>query len=525
MSEAWSIGDWLAGKQKSGGSAVPPPLPLHTPTSADQERVWKYIDGITNNQAALIKGSRNDNQNAGGYKAFRLALGVGIPLDQVENAIYAANVANGQVADDGEYQVRRTISSARKAAEADGPDYLEERETVAPAFVLEAIDAAADDGSPEMPGGTAELDDYFEREIRRRAIDMRLSEKARGLAGAWTASELGQTAPEPVGLKEFLAVPDEDAVYRITDLLPVGGRALLAAQQKAGKTSMVANLIRTLADGGSFLDAFPVEPVERLTLIDNELDERMLRRWLRDQGIVNTDRVQIISLKGKISTFDIQNDASRAQWATKLRGSQFIILDCLRPCLDALGLSEDKDAGKFLVAWDALMLEAGADESVVVHHMGHSQERSRGDSRLQDWPDVNWKIVKDSQNADADPAEIASDGGLRWFSAHGRDVNVAEGQLDWIPATRTIRYLAGGRAQKKARAGVDALIELLGKESNGLTTRKVYERMQLDYDISEYTARKAVKTAKSEGAIYEEDGSQNSKILHLSSSYKGLPDD
>jgi hypothetical protein len=54
--------------------------------------------------------------------------------------------------------------------------------------------------------------------------------------------------------------------------------------------------------------------------------------------------------------------------------------------------------------------------------MGHGQERSRGDSRLLDWPDVNWKIVKESQS-ETDPDEAPGD--RRFFSALGRDVNVS----------------------------------------------------------------------------------------------------
>lgn len=75
-------------------------------------------------------------------------------------------------------------------------------------------------------------------------------------------------------------------------------------------------------------------------------------------------------------------------------------LDCLRPVLDSLGLDENHDTGRVLVALDELAASAGVGEFALIHHMGHAGERSRGDSRLRDWPDAELRIVR----ADDDPA-------------------------------------------------------------------------------------------------------------------------
>jgi hypothetical protein len=48
----------------------------------------------------------------------------------------------------------------------------------------------------------------------------------------------------------------------------------------------------------------------------------------------------------------------------------------MRAILDALGLSEDKDAGKFLTGLDAMLTEAVITDAKVIHHMGHSGERA-----------------------------------------------------------------------------------------------------------------------------------------------------
>jgi len=133
-------------------------------------------------------------------------------------------------------------------------------------------------------------------------------------------------------------------------------------------------------------------------LIDNELDERMLRRWLREQGIKNTHRVHVLSLRGRVGSFSSLDDQVRARFASMIREVQgaVVLFDCLRPVVDALGLSGDKDAGRFLIAFDALLAEAGASEAVIAHHMGHTGERSRGDTRVRDWPDTEWQLIREA---------------------------------------------------------------------------------------------------------------------------------
>src|SRR5699024_10524309 len=123
--------------------------------------------------------------------------------------------------------------------------------------------------------------------------------------------------------------------------------------------------------------------VERTVVVfDDELDIRTVRRWYRDQGIEHTERVYVCSLRGQLAALDLVNDAVRAGWARQLRevDAGVIVLDCLSPALSALGLNENStsEVRQFLAAFDALLVESGAEEGAVVHHMGHSSERGRG---------------------------------------------------------------------------------------------------------------------------------------------------
>jgi hypothetical protein len=267
-------------------------------------------------------------------------------------------------------------------------------------------------------------------------------------------------APPVCSLTELLAQPDTEATYRIQDVHPANGRTILSGPYKAGKTILLENLIRSLTDRIPFLGRFPVNmPAEHLVLIDNELSEHTLRRWLRNCGIYNAHAVaDVVSLRGRVGAFDLLDDRCRASWARRLCdvGCDFLILDCLRPVLDALGLDENHDAGKFSVAFDALLAEAGIADAVMAHHMGHAGERSRGDSRLQDWPDAMWRMVRENAEQPDSP---------RYFSAYGRDVDVAEGRLDFDPQTRRMTYSAVSRQAARQRADdrevLDEVIEIL----------------------------------------------------------------
>jgi hypothetical protein len=525
---------WLSGKP-----TPPPPRPTPPPPSSsyvpgtDDRYGRKALEDECWQLANTTEGSRNHQLNVAAFKLASLVEAGRLGREETIQHLRAAAAQCGL--ETGETEA--TIASAFRGSNAKvGARVVPELEEIPPAFTIdpndldEAQKKSPDDvkktppdsadgvGAEQSTAVDAENRDLYKLAVERRAYEMQVGEDARLLFTTRQAERLGQDAPKPIVLRDFLSTPDEDATYRITDLLPTGGRALLAAQQKAGKTSMIANLIRALADDGRFLDRFSVQQVNMITLIDNELDERMLRRWLRDQGIQNEDRVQVISLKGKIATFDIQNAPARSMWADELRGSDFIILDCLRPCLDVLGLSEDKDAGRFLVAWDALMTEVGGAESVVVHHMGHSQERSRGDSRLVDWPDVNWKIVKEAQSEDADQEGIDSDGGRRFFSAHGRDVKISESLLEWDPESRGLRLLEGGRRDAKARDAVQSVVDSLAEVGDGMTTNALTARLKEVQGLSFHTARKAIKLAIEQGQIYESGGARGSKILQINPS-------
>ncbi len=371
---------------------------------------------------------------------------------------------------------------------------------------VEAVEAGAQDehlaALPKLqPGDVAAL------KIRAAAMRRDRQTQVDTLARSLATEREAVPPPDPVDLTALLSEPDEDAAYRVAELWPAGGRVLLAAQYKSGKSTLVGNVIRALVDGGDLLGRFGATPVGKVALIDTELDRRTLRRWLRDQGIRNTAAVSVVPLRGAVSTFDILDPTTRNQWARRLTGADVVILDCIRPVIDALGLSEDKDAGRVLVAFDALLAEVGAAEGMVVTHMGHQNERARGDSRLLDWPDALWKIVRGGDDADDDT------GRPRFLSALGRDVALPEGKLTFDAATRHLTYEGGSRRDSIGREAVPELLALVAAEPGELSRRAAVERLMTDHGVARYVARSAVDAAVKDGSLVITLGARRAQLL------------
>jgi hypothetical protein len=362
---------------------------------------------------------------------------------------------------------------------------------------------------PEEPADTAQPppDDGndIEGAIAHRLHVLRINAEARRRL----EEELHpQAVPPPIrNLDTLLAQPDSPTRYLIEEVAPADGRIILSAQYKGGKTTIVGNLMRALADGEPFLGTFAVNSAaSHIVLIDTELPDNMLRRWLRDQQITNTAAVaDVVALRGRAGAFNLLDDRCYTQWATRLAdlGCDYLILDPLRPALDAAHLDERNEVGQFLIAFDALLTEARIGDTLLVHHMGHTNERARGDSRLQDWPDAIWRIVRE----DTDPASP------RYFSAYGRDINVPEGGLGYDPATRRLTYAQGTRGDIKTEAAYTELLAFLTERDEPLSGRAIAEGLPGDH--TRKAIRDALAKAVKDGAVAIEQGPRRAKLHRL----------
>lgn len=316
-------------------------------------------------------------------------------------------------------------------------------------------------------------------------------------------------APEPETLADLLASPPDEVTWRVRDWLPAGGRAVLSAQYKSGKTTMVGNLLRCLVDGDPWLGRWQVEPVAgRVVVLDLEMSRGQLRGWLGDQRIRGADRVVVVPLRGAAASLDLLDPATLTQWAQRLRSwdASVVVLDCLRPLMDALGLDESRDAGRLLTALDELLRVAQVPEALVVHHMGHTSERARGDSRIRDWPDVEWRLVRQ----DDDPASP------RYVSAYGRDVDQREQTVSHDPTTRHLTVGEGSRADAADREASAAVLTALERADGPLTQRQVEAATRtVAPGVSREAVRRTVTALERAGSVQVTHGPRGARHISV----------
>lgn len=416
--------------------------------AAGDPQAARYAQGAlrsaTDRIAAAPEGCRNDTLNAESFTIGQLIKAGHLDAQTATDELWLAAQACGLKDDEIARTIPRAIGDAEARDVALDPSYTPQEVPKVGVFIpqVESVGQAPNTAevAVEAPTGDTPSPSEVERveaarrryrqQVEAQLTRMRIENDAKRRFIAEQTANTVEAIPQLSAGSDFLAVEDPPVRWILENLQPAGTNALLVAQAKSGKTTMVANLLKALCDGLPFLGEFmnhmavssPAGRAPVVTLIDDELDERMLRRWLKRQGIVNVDRLQVVCLRGRLSTFDLTNPEVFSEWVERLSGTDYLVLDCLRPALDAAGLDEHNEAGVFLNAYGELLEQAGIDSSLVVHHMGHAARRSRGDSRIMDWPDVLWKLTRE------DPEDNAS---RRSFEAFGREVEVEPRGLEF----------------------------------------------------------------------------------------------
>jgi hypothetical protein len=382
---------------------------------------------------------------------------------------------------------------------------------------LTAMGVDIDGIDPETAATLARLEDERRlEEERERVFAQKVGVAAFEIRARRTAQRIVDAEERPpvempavLTLAQRLALPVDPVVWRVDGWLPAGGRVILAAQAKSGKSSLASNLVRSLVDGLPFLDRAAVAPVAgKVAVFDFELSPAMLDRWYAQLGVTATDRVLLIPMRGHGSAFDLRDDKLRARWAQTLRahGVAFVVWDCVRPVLDALGLDENHEAGAALTAFDALLAEAGISEALVVHHMGHGQDRARGDSSILGWPDVNWRLTHDGDLA-----------GPRYLDAFGRDVAESEIALSRDPVTGRMSVAGGSRATAKVDRAVDAIRQALA-DTNEAMTASALEAATAAAGVPRKSLRETLGQMIASGEVTVQSGEKNSRLHTLSAS-------
>ncbi len=324
-----------------------------------------------------------------------------------------------------------------------------------------------------VPEPTASVDDLRAQLVAQELERQRARRDATKILADEEAAAHFREPAWFTSLAEDLKLPDEPVTYTVDEVIPTGANVLLTAGFKTGKTTLVNNLARSLADGTPFLEAFPVtdEP-GRIALWNYEVDERMYRRWLRDANIGSPENITVLNLRG----FRLPLTTPRAEdWAVRWLADNHIrvwVVDPFARAFTGSGASENDntEVGAFLDTLDIIKERAGVDVLILPTHTGRAEqesgaERARGATRLDDWADVRWLLTKDRT-------------GARFFRATGRDVDVNEGRLEYDDDTRSLTFDPGkSRNTEKTMKVTEAVLAALTRVP-GASVRQVRDEVR-----------------------------------------------
>jgi hypothetical protein len=309
----------------------------------------------------------------------------------------------------------------------------------------------------------------FDKLVEKKVQDLKVTAEARRRVNSETAAELTDIMTLDAWLAQDLKPPRT----LVEGMIALDGATLVVAQPKAGKTTFVHNLLRSVADNEAFLNSYDVVPIpdrKRLVLLDFEMHEGLLHEWLGVQNIRNQSRVAVKSLYEHNGDFNIMDSFCAASWASKLKAvnAGYIIIDCLAPALAAVGIEENSntEVGAWLNAMSMLVRDCGAYGMMIIHHSGKTGESARGASRLEGWTSDNIRLTLKGHGENDEGTYVQSD---RFVSARGRVASEFEERLlGYDLSTRRI-WINGGSANQVAAERIEPAVIAYIRDNPGCT--------------------------------------------------------
>jgi hypothetical protein len=294
--------------------------------------------------------------------------------------------------------------------------------------------------------------------------------------------------------RELIAKDMPPVRWLIDGLWPKQGVVGLFGQAKAGKSTFIMNVVRSLVTGKKFLGQFDVTvPKGNIAVIDLELSEMKLQEWYREGGI-NTDKVYVVSLRGRAGTIGRQmlDLEARAALARQFRerNIEVLIIDPLSVLLNGMGIDENSNSevGNMLrMGIMALVTEAGISDCLIAHHTGHGGKRERGASVIGDMPDALWYLtVKEATASDSDDEGEPTSDNDRFLRAKGRDVEVPESLLGFNGDSRVLSIDKIGASRSKLKflarltSNENRIMEILRDEGAVRSSRVIRDKSGLN---------------------------------------------
>jgi hypothetical protein len=352
----------------------------------------------------------------------------------------------------------------------------------------------------------------FYKSVREEAHNIRVRRDARRLVDneSWIEPDPGSS------LQEAREDPPTPVRHVVDGFLPEG-ISVMAAQFKAGKTTLGIDLAACLASHSNFLRYFEVDDIGgNVGYWNLEVDEPQMFEWQDRRVKKGANRIFTSHLRGKRMDF-IQDNI--AEWTVKW----LVERDIEQWTIDPLGrmLDEENDPAEFN-RWfrqlEMIVAEARVRATLILHHAGHpvmgqtdGMPRARGASSILGNSDANI-----GYRHSGDIGEIPPDS-RRYISAFGRGISLwPELTLDYEYNTGTLHVVSDskGREYDKMEHGIEQVvnaIEQAGPWNLNTTSLKEYIDGQSGFRA------KVISAAERSGDIVSKPSGRNSKVFALQS--------
>jgi hypothetical protein len=251
-----------------------------------------------------------------------------------------------------------------------------------------------------------------------------------------------------ISLVSLLATAIPKNKWIVEDLLMKAGKIFFAAKAKTGKTTVTLALLKSLADGIPFLGEFKVEvPEGCIGYMNLELTEGQMQEWVARQGIRNVDKVHFWNLRGKPNPFRSQTSRNHLIQELQELGIKTLIIDTFAKIFPGEA-NNNSEVNRFLIMLDDVLDRAGVEQLVMLVHAGNDASKIRGATALTDHPDGIWYLINDDQKN-------------RYFSAIGRDIEIAEGQIVYDKTTAELSFTGSGKRATKDLTSRESVVKFV----------------------------------------------------------------
>jgi hypothetical protein len=321
-------------------------------------------------------------------------------------------------------------------------------------------------------------------------------------------------------LADVLARP-ADPPMRVAGLIPWAASALVVAQRKTGKTTLLLNYARALITGEKFLGEFDVIALPhdaRVAFLNYEVSAAQLARWAHEAGIPE-DRLYLVNLRGRRNPLGNPDDRALLAKALVDANVHAVIVDPFGRAYTGVSQNDNGEVQAFLVGLEEFVRsDVGALDLMLATHAGWDGERTRGASALEDWGDVIITLTRDADEEER-----------RFMKAMGRDVDVDEDELVMDENRSLVRTGNGSRREQKGdreSARLAVYVVRAARENPGCSKSKLIEAMREMSDApslgkssrTDLKVKEAIGYAEKAGQLRVEKGSRGTPDRHFEAS-------